>query len=146
MNRDLERRIEELQEENRQLHQALEQKAKVANRALASYQQRALHMEIIRQQNEDLDKLTADLTQARQAAEERVRREQTIREITTQMQTATTLKELVKITAEALNARFSAAYTLIELGIEEMVSPPSEEPGGTFPPSGGPGRPGPKGK
>lgn len=122
MNADLERQIQELQEENRQLHQALEQKTKVANRALASYQQRALHMEIIRQQNEDLDKLTADLTQARQAAEERVRREQTIREITTQMQTATTLKELVKITAEELNARFSAAYTLIELGIEEITA------------------------
>ncbi len=122
MNTDLERQIQELQEENRQLHQTLEQKTKVANRALASYQQRALHMEIIRQQNEDLDKLTADLTQARQAAEERVKREQAIREITTKMQTATTLKELVKITAEELNARFSAAYTLIELGIEEITA------------------------
>lgn len=114
MDADLERQIQELQAENRQLRQALEQQTKVANRTLP--------MEIIRQQNEDLDKLTSDLTQAGQAAGERVRREQTIREITTQMQTATTLKELVKITAEALNARFSAAYTLIELGLEEITA------------------------
>lgn len=114
MNADLERQIRELQAENRQLRQALEQQTKIANRALP--------MEIIRQQNEDLDKLTSELAQARQIAEERVRREQTIREITDKMQTATTLKELVKITAEALNARFSAAYTLIELGLEEIAS------------------------
>src|SRR6185437_2877403 len=48
-------------------------KSRVAARALASYQQRALHMEIIRQQNEDLDRLAMDLARAKRVEEERAR-------------------------------------------------------------------------
>jgi PAS domain S-box-containing protein len=70
MNADLDRQIQELQAENGLLRQQLEQKTKLASRALASYQQRALQMEIIRQQNEELDRLTTGLTQAKQLAEE----------------------------------------------------------------------------
>src|SRR5690606_31791666 len=40
---------------------------------LANYQQRALHMEIIRQQNEDLDRLAQELARAKKAEEERAR-------------------------------------------------------------------------
>jgi PAS domain S-box-containing protein len=73
MSKELEQQIQVLQAENQNLRQQLEQKTKVAARALASYQQRALHMEIIRQQNEDLDQLAASLTQAKQQAEEQAR-------------------------------------------------------------------------
>ena len=45
----------------------------MSNKALASYQRRALQMEIIRQQNEDLDRLAADLALAKTAEEERGR-------------------------------------------------------------------------
>src|SRR5690606_1530986 len=40
---------------------------------LASYQQRALQMEIIRQQNEDLDRFATELAQAKRTAEEKSR-------------------------------------------------------------------------
>ncbi len=42
-------------------------------RSLASYQQRALQMEIIRQQNEDLDRLATELAIAKRNEEERAR-------------------------------------------------------------------------
>ncbi|XXF78825.1 response regulator [Myxococcaceae bacterium GXIMD 01537] len=45
----------------------------VSARTLASYQQRALQMEIIRQQNEDLDQLATELAIAKRNEEERAR-------------------------------------------------------------------------
>jgi CheY-like chemotaxis protein/signal transduction histidine kinase len=65
--------VEALIAENKRLKTELEARTNVAARALASYQQRALQMEIIRQQNEDLDRLASDLARARQIAEERAK-------------------------------------------------------------------------
>src|SRR5262249_2781810 len=65
--------VEALIAENQRLKEDLEIKSRLAARALASYQQRALQMEIIRQQNEDLDRLASDLARARQIAEERAK-------------------------------------------------------------------------
>ncbi len=45
----------------------------LAARAVASYQQRALQMEVIRQQNEDLDRLASELSRSKRAEEERAR-------------------------------------------------------------------------
>jgi PAS domain S-box-containing protein len=45
----------------------------ISARTLASYQQRALQMEIIRQQNEDLDRLAQDLAKAKRVEEDRAR-------------------------------------------------------------------------
>src|ERR1700760_3574898 len=73
MSSDLERRIQELEAENERLRKQADAKARTAARALASYQQRTLHMEIIRQQNEDLDRLASDLSQAKRDEEERSR-------------------------------------------------------------------------
>jgi transcriptional regulator with GAF, ATPase, and Fis domain len=49
---------------------------------------------------------------------QRAGREQTIRQITEHMRSATNLDELVKIAAEELGERFSVEYSLVELGIE----------------------------
>jgi GAF domain-containing protein/HAMP domain-containing protein len=49
---------------------------------------------------------------------QRAGREQTIRQITEHIRSATNLDELVKIAAEELGQRFSAEYSLVELGIE----------------------------
>jgi CheY-like chemotaxis protein/signal transduction histidine kinase len=65
--------LESLRAENERLRQDLRRQKKLATRALASYQQRALQMEIIRQQNEDLDQLAADLAEAKRLAEERAK-------------------------------------------------------------------------
>lgn len=65
--------LEQLREENAKLQKQLKKQKKLATRAMASYQQRALQMEIIRQQNEDLDRLAADLAKAKRAAEEYAR-------------------------------------------------------------------------
>jgi DNA-binding response OmpR family regulator/signal transduction histidine kinase len=73
MQRAIEDRLEELLAENRKLRDEVAGKAKIAAKALASYQQRALQMEIIRQQNEDLDRLAADLARAKRVEEERAR-------------------------------------------------------------------------
>jgi rsbT co-antagonist protein RsbR len=73
MSSDHERRIQELETENERLRKQIDAKSRIAARALASYQQRTLHMEIIRQQNEDLDRLAQDLVQAKRAEEERSR-------------------------------------------------------------------------
>jgi CheY-like chemotaxis protein/signal transduction histidine kinase len=73
MSRKLEARIEELTKQNLELTGQLEIAKRTANRALASYQQRALQMEIIRQQNEDLDRLAVDLARAKRVEEERAR-------------------------------------------------------------------------
>ncbi len=51
----------------------LKQSRAVSARTLASYQQRALQMEIIRQQNEDLDRLATELAIAKRNEEERAR-------------------------------------------------------------------------
>jgi CheY-like chemotaxis protein/signal transduction histidine kinase len=66
-----EARIQELIEENERLKKEVESQTRIAARALASYQQRALHMEIIRQQNEDLDQLNSDLEEAKRLVEQR---------------------------------------------------------------------------
>src|SRR5262245_16797299 len=73
MSTDLEQRVRELEAENERLNRQVAIKSRTAARALASYQQRALHMEIIRQQNEDLDRLAGDLVRAKAAEEERSR-------------------------------------------------------------------------
>ncbi len=65
--------VEELQAENRRLQQELDAKSTIAARALASLQQRALLMEITRQQNEDLDRLAAELSRAKKVEEARAR-------------------------------------------------------------------------
>ncbi|MET0404154.1 MAG: ATP-binding protein, partial [Cystobacter sp.] len=66
----------ELEEANQRLAENLEELKKsraVSARTLASYQQRALQMEIIRQQNEDLDRLATELASAKRNEEERAR-------------------------------------------------------------------------
>lgn len=65
--------VDELVAENRRLKQELEAKTAIANRALASFQQRALLMEITRQQNEDLDRLAAELSRSKKIEEQRAR-------------------------------------------------------------------------
>ena len=52
---------------------------------------------------------------------QRAGREQTIRQITDKMRTATNLNDLVKITAKELGQLFSTDYTLIELGVEKVA-------------------------
>jgi len=70
---DLAQRVEELLRENRLLKEQLETKTTLATRAMATFQQRALLMEITRQQNEDLDRLAAELARAKKLEEERAR-------------------------------------------------------------------------
>ena len=70
---DLGQRVEELLRENRLLRSELEAKTALAARAVASFQQRTLLMEITRQQNEDLDRLAAELARAKKIEEERAR-------------------------------------------------------------------------
>jgi CheY-like chemotaxis protein len=73
MSEDLAARIEELLRENEALRVEVEAKTTLATRAMATFQQRALLMEITRQQNEDLDRLAADLARAKKVEEERAR-------------------------------------------------------------------------
>jgi CheY-like chemotaxis protein/signal transduction histidine kinase len=70
---DASQRVEELLRENRLLRQELEAKTALSNRAVASFQQRTLLMEITRQQNEDLDRLAAELARSKKVEEERAR-------------------------------------------------------------------------
>jgi CheY-like chemotaxis protein/signal transduction histidine kinase len=70
---DAAQRVEELLAENRRLKQELDAKTVVAAKALASLQQRALLMEITRQQNEDLDRLAGELSRAKKVEEARAR-------------------------------------------------------------------------
>ncbi len=65
--------IEALIAENKRLKEELAAKGHLVYRAVASYQQRALQMALIRQQNEDLDRLASDLSRARALAEERAK-------------------------------------------------------------------------
>jgi CheY-like chemotaxis protein/signal transduction histidine kinase len=57
--------------ENARLQRELEAKSQIAAKAVASLQQRALLMEITRQQNEDLDRLAAELALAKKVEEQR---------------------------------------------------------------------------
>ncbi len=57
-----------------------------------------------------------------QEAENRVRREQTIREITEKMRAATSLQDLVKTTTEELGQRFSAEYASIKFGLKKPTA------------------------
>jgi CheY-like chemotaxis protein/signal transduction histidine kinase len=66
-------RVEELLADNRRLKQELDAKTATAARAMASFQQRALLMEITRQQNEDLDRLAGELARSKKVEEERAR-------------------------------------------------------------------------
>ncbi len=66
-------RVEELLAENRRLKLELDAKSAIAARALATFQQRALLMEITRQQNEDLDRLAGELSRAKKIEEVRAR-------------------------------------------------------------------------
>ena len=68
MSDELLARIAALESENEQLRQQLRAKERLATRALASYQHRALQMEIIRQQNEDLERIANDLAQSKDFA------------------------------------------------------------------------------
>lgn len=73
MSASLEERIAQLEAENSRLKQeAATQKALTA-RAIASYQQRALQMEVIRQQNDDLDRLANELARSKRTEEDRAR-------------------------------------------------------------------------
>lgn len=60
--------------------------------------------------------------------EQRAHREQMIREITEKMRSASSLEELIRVTAKELGQRFSADYALIELGIESSASS-TDQPG-----------------
>jgi CheY-like chemotaxis protein len=73
MTADAGQKVEELLRENRLLRQELEAKSALAARTVASFQQRTLLMEITRQQNEDLDRLAAELARSKKIEEERAR-------------------------------------------------------------------------
>lgn len=71
MSRELEARIEQLMAENKRLREEVTVKSRTLARALANYQQRALHMDVIQQQNEELDRLAQELAKAKKLEEER---------------------------------------------------------------------------
>ncbi len=73
MSEDFEARIAKLEAENAELRKRLAERSRVAARAVSSYQQRALQMEIIRQQNEDLDRLAQELAKAKDLEERRAK-------------------------------------------------------------------------
>ncbi|WP_394830923.1 response regulator [Pendulispora rubella] len=59
--------------ERKRTEEALRRTRELSARTLAGYQRRVLQMEIIRQQNEDLERLSADLVKAKRIEEERAR-------------------------------------------------------------------------
>jgi CheY-like chemotaxis protein/signal transduction histidine kinase len=65
--------VARLEEELRIARAELQTQKGLAARAMASYQQRALQMEVIRQQNEDLDRLAMELARSKRAEEERAK-------------------------------------------------------------------------
>lgn len=65
--------LDEAHEQIQASLQEVEKNQAISARSLASYQQRALQMELIRQQNEDLDRFANDLAQAKRIAEEKSR-------------------------------------------------------------------------
>ncbi len=71
MSRELEARVEQLLAENKRLREEVAIKSRTLARALANYQQRALHMDVIQQQNEELDRLAQELAKAKKLEEER---------------------------------------------------------------------------
>lgn len=71
MSDTLQAEIKRLSDENAALRKELEARAVVAARALATFQQRALLMEVTRQQNEDLDRLAIELARSRKVEEQR---------------------------------------------------------------------------
>lgn len=73
MSPELPQEVEALRAELAALRQEKEAAARKASRALASFQQHALAMEVIRQKNDELDRLTAELELARAAEAERAR-------------------------------------------------------------------------
>lgn len=73
MHERMEERLQQLEEENARLTQELATQRALAARAVASYQQRALQMEVIRQQNEDLDRLAQELARSKRVEEDRSR-------------------------------------------------------------------------
>ena len=73
MSDESERRIAELIAQTNLLKKENEEKSRLAAHALASYQQRALQMELIRQRNDDLDRLAADLARSKRVEEGRSR-------------------------------------------------------------------------
>ena len=62
--------------------------------------------------------LALDNAQRYEATQRAAHREQTIRQITERMRTATNLEQLVKTTAQELGERLSAGHAVLELGIE----------------------------
>jgi CheY-like chemotaxis protein/signal transduction histidine kinase len=70
---DLAERAAQLEEELRVVRAELLTQKGLAARAMASYQQRALQMEVIRQQNEDLDRLAVELARSKRTEEERAK-------------------------------------------------------------------------
>ncbi|CAN5802055.1 hypothetical protein BH09MYX1_BH09MYX1_45460 [soil metagenome] len=70
---DADARIEELLQQNALLKKQVEDQKKLAALSVANYQQRALQMEVIRQQNEDLDRLAGELSEAKKVEEDRSR-------------------------------------------------------------------------
>ncbi len=70
---NLEERVKHLEEENARLKAEVAAQKSLTARAIASYQQRALQMEVIRQQNEDLDRLANDLARSKRIEEDRSR-------------------------------------------------------------------------
>jgi signal transduction histidine kinase len=70
---ELAAKVEELLREKRQLEEQVAVKTAIAARAMATFQQRALLMEITRQQNEDLDRLASELARSKKIEEERAR-------------------------------------------------------------------------
>lgn len=67
----LEIELKEARETIDRLKKELESRAIVAARAMATFQQRALLMEVTRQQNEDLDRLAHELARSRKLEEQR---------------------------------------------------------------------------
>ena len=66
---DVEARIATLEQECKELKRQLGKQRALAKRAISGYHQRSIQIEIIRQQNEDLDRLAANLTEAKATAE-----------------------------------------------------------------------------
>jgi transcriptional regulator with GAF, ATPase, and Fis domain len=69
----------------------------------------------------DQTALALDNAQRYQASQRTAHREQTIREITENMQAAPNLEVLVKTAAEELGSRLSAAHVVVELGLESSL-------------------------
>ncbi len=78
----------------------------------------------------DQTTIALESSQRFQASQKMAQRERTIREITDKMRAATSLEQLVKTTAAELGQRFSADYTLVELGVETGSASQSEQDNG----------------